>query len=536
MKARARGGDMGRAPCCEKQGLKKGPWTPDEDEKLVSYIQQHGHGSWRSLPKHAGLLRCGKSCRLRWTNYLRPDIKRGNFSAEEEQIIISLHALLGNRWSSIASHLPGRTDNEIKNYWNTHLKKRLLQMGLDPVSHKPLLAENGVSASLKFAFVDASHQRAQWDSNGKQYAHLNRESLDIVDDEFGVENQSSDYFLRAWRSNAGEAFRRGLSFSSSYLQQLHSCGLDVSGFLMQHHNESMRAQHVNQDSNSALVNDGIILPHSGVAKLPSYSSGNSAAPCVEHHSPSSALSSADCSMQYQSPESNYVSKTFNVEIAGEVDKNPKVNHSLKEVDDSCAGTLVVCKVAQSEVAAAKYEEGVVNHEEGLSGGAESVSEYSHRRDGNWELHFMKEEGLKHGSELDELSTTSLQWSETMQTGHSLELPYLKHANSAALKEEITMEKESKDMNLNVCHDLGPVFFMPLLAPELPTCLDFGEDTHLTPRGGGSSKSSISSWQDQFTTSEETVPESNNGEHYWSSLMRSIVSTAPLQSNCTNANV
>ncbi|KAJ6806518.1 myb-related protein 306 isoform X1 [Iris pallida] len=143
---------MGRPPCCDKVGIKKGPWTPEEDIILVSYIQEHGPGNWRSVPTNtgklisryihiilifvdfsqsffaglfSGLMRCSKSCRLRWTNYLRPGIKRGNFTQHEEGMIIHLQALLGNRWAAIASYLPQRTDNDIKNYWNTHLKKKI---------------------------------------------------------------------------------------------------------------------------------------------------------------------------------------------------------------------------------------------------------------------------------------------------------------------------------------------------------------------------------------------------------------------------
>ncbi|XP_047963729.1 myb-related protein P-like [Salvia hispanica] len=116
---------MGRTPCCEKIGLNRGKWSAEEDDKLVKYIKANGEGSWRSLPKNAGLLRCGKSCRLRWINYLRADVKRGKFTQQEEETIVMLHKSLGNRWSVIASYLPGRTDNEIKNYWNSHLSRTI---------------------------------------------------------------------------------------------------------------------------------------------------------------------------------------------------------------------------------------------------------------------------------------------------------------------------------------------------------------------------------------------------------------------------
>ncbi|KAJ3671064.1 hypothetical protein LUZ60_008490 [Juncus effusus] len=117
---------MGRAPCCDRATVKKGPWSPEEDELLRNYILKNGRVlNWIALPPKAGLRRCGKSCRLRWLNYLRPDIKHGGFTEEEDQTILALYSEIGSRWSIIASKMPGRTDNEIKNHWNTKLKKKI---------------------------------------------------------------------------------------------------------------------------------------------------------------------------------------------------------------------------------------------------------------------------------------------------------------------------------------------------------------------------------------------------------------------------
>ncbi|EFH55888.1 hypothetical protein ARALYDRAFT_482672 [Arabidopsis lyrata subsp. lyrata] len=138
---------MGRAPCCDKENVKRGPWSPEEDAKLKDYIEKQGTGgNWIALPHKAGLRRCGKSCRLRWLNYLRPNIRHGDFTEEEDKIIYSLYASIGSRWSVIAAHLQGRTDNDIKNYWNTKLKKKLIA-SMAPPSHHHLATATSSSPS-----------------------------------------------------------------------------------------------------------------------------------------------------------------------------------------------------------------------------------------------------------------------------------------------------------------------------------------------------------------------------------------------------
>ncbi|KAK4436305.1 Transcription factor [Sesamum alatum] len=164
--------------CCEKEGLKRGCWSAEEDKILVDFITQNGHTTWRNLPQLAGLLRCGKSCRLRWTNYLRPDIKRGPFSPDEENAIIHLHSTLGNKWSAIASNLPGRTDNDIKNFWNSHLSKRFSDEVLDQTS--------SMSKS-----VDTKHESPQT----RLMVQSENVRVEAAESRLSSKSEGDDYFL-----------------------------------------------------------------------------------------------------------------------------------------------------------------------------------------------------------------------------------------------------------------------------------------------------------------------------------------------------
>ncbi|CAL9122406.1 unnamed protein product, partial [Musa textilis] len=139
----------------EEADVRKGPWTMEEDLILVNYIANHGEGVWNSLARSAeGLKRTGKSCRLRWLNYLRPDVRRGNITPQEQLLIMDLQARWGNRWSKIARQLPGRTDNDIKNYWRTRIQKRVKQSE-SPEFQNTILIDEANNSTSQTHIVDA---------------------------------------------------------------------------------------------------------------------------------------------------------------------------------------------------------------------------------------------------------------------------------------------------------------------------------------------------------------------------------------------
>uniref|UniRef100_A0ACD5WG19 Uncharacterized protein n=1 Tax=Avena sativa TaxID=4498 RepID=A0ACD5WG19_AVESA len=147
---------MSKRSSGQRKRLRRGLWSPEEDMKLMKHVSMYGHGCWSYVPKLAGIERGGKSCRLRWLNYLRPDLKRGAFSLEEERLIVRLHSILGNRWSQIAARLAGRTDNDVKNFWHSIIKKKLQKSGIDPVTHKPVTEGSGDRAATATATATAA--------------------------------------------------------------------------------------------------------------------------------------------------------------------------------------------------------------------------------------------------------------------------------------------------------------------------------------------------------------------------------------------
>ncbi|KAL4297310.1 hypothetical protein GQ457_12G021400 [Hibiscus cannabinus] len=163
---------------CSMKEVNRGAWTAEEDNKLAQVIEIHGPKRWKTIAAKAGLKRCGKSCRLRWMNYLRPNINRGNISDQEEDLILRLHKLLGNRWSLIAGRLPGRTDNQIKNYWNSHLSKKIkLNENQNKGSKvKETMLEN--SKKTEMIFVSTGSEEGTSKKDDTVFNFCNEEPLD----------------------------------------------------------------------------------------------------------------------------------------------------------------------------------------------------------------------------------------------------------------------------------------------------------------------------------------------------------------------
>ncbi|KAL5208795.1 hypothetical protein ABZP36_033230 [Zizania latifolia] len=189
---------MGRAPCCDKKGLKKGPWTPEEDKLLVDYIQANGHGSWRLLPKLAVVI-SAYYIDWRWWHLLSVDA-----------------GLLACRWSMIAAQLPGRTDNEIKNYWNTHLKKHLRRLGLDEpppgpaagcptARHMPQWETSRLEAEKSLS-LSSSGAAATTITNTT--ATTSASSSSTSGPVAATAATPADVFLRLWNSDIGDSFRK----------------------------------------------------------------------------------------------------------------------------------------------------------------------------------------------------------------------------------------------------------------------------------------------------------------------------------------
>ncbi|KAK8951584.1 Transcription factor GAMYB [Platanthera zijinensis] len=227
--------------------LKKGPWTAVEDAILRDFVKKYGEGNWNAVQRSSGLLRCGKSCRLRWANHLRPELKKVAFTQEEEHLIIEMHAKLGNKWARMASLLPGRTDNEIKNYWNTRTKRRQ-RAGL------PLYPSNIV-------FPLSSNENHPTQNTG-QFYNVDRENLGVQ--QGSIFEMPAEFQLDTHKTTAGHV-SYALPFSG-----IHSTcpGPYTHSFLNQGVNQK-RARDGESESSFPTCHGGITSVVSMFKELPS---------------------------------------------------------------------------------------------------------------------------------------------------------------------------------------------------------------------------------------------------------------------------
>ncbi|CAH1419426.1 unnamed protein product [Lactuca virosa] len=185
----------------DPRNLRRGPWLDEEDDRLTITVDALGEKHWDALAKQSGLRRSGKSCRLRWMNYLRPNLKHGEITDEEEHIILNLHKQWGNKWSRIAKRLPGRTDNEIKNYWRSHLKKK---------AEAQQECFKGIKEDVKRDFLTTKGDR--------NFDHVGESSMNDKEDIFGISSMETPESC-----NMDIAFESGSPYESRMSDLISSC-------------------------------------------------------------------------------------------------------------------------------------------------------------------------------------------------------------------------------------------------------------------------------------------------------------------------
>ncbi|KAK8961530.1 Myb-related protein 315 [Platanthera guangdongensis] len=202
----------------------KSPWTEEEDEILVSYIARHGANKWDEVARKSGLRRGGKSCRLRWKNQLHPRLKKEPFTVEEKDYIVQLHKHYGSKWSLIASHFPGRTDNAIKNICNSLTKRKQRAAGkiVHPAAppSPPLLVPPAPPPETSGAMAwrelpSIQHMSSKRTTNNDTFISPSSPLMEDEDVEFWINSLMQDDQMPSMEDLLSEALRKPVDSTAS---------------------------------------------------------------------------------------------------------------------------------------------------------------------------------------------------------------------------------------------------------------------------------------------------------------------------------